>query len=519
MANFNNGTVTITVSGGTAPYIYTLLDVNNTAVPDSAYTNFSNDITSSLETFTFGDPNDTSGNSGLAPGDYSIRAVDINGCIINSNSITVGGFVAPTPTPTASTTATATATPTPSASEAVTPTPTPSTSSEISEYVSLVANASEVDEGNQIQFTLQGANVPDGSIVYYTITGGDVEPDDLLNPAEMTGEFEMDADSATINITVLADALTEGTENLTMKLDDPDSNGLTTGGLIVEVQINDTSQNVPTATATATATPTPTPTVSTTSTATPTPSPSESPGASPTPTVSTTSTATPTPTVSTTSTATPTPTASTTATATPTPTVSTTSTATPTPTVSTTNTATPTPTASTTATATPTPTVSTTSTATPTPTPSPSSSEVPVTSYILRTGSTYPYASSGNLTSDFPQYKQDNSPQSSGMWGNILADWLAYPSDYGQISTVNSWNAGTTSFSYAADGQSSYYFIAIPDSAGVPDLTVNSKLSIVGGLGADTAADKLSFPYNSENWTLYKMNTGAQNAAITVDYV
>jgi hypothetical protein len=160
-----------------------------------------------------------------------------------------------------------------------------------------------------------------------------------------------------------------------------------------------------------------------------------------------------------------------------------------------------------------------TSTATPTPTPLLSSSEVPVTSYILRTGSTYPYASSGNLTSDFPQYKQDNSPQSSGMWGNILADWLAYPSDYGQISTVNSWNAGTTSFSYAADGQSSYYFIAIPDSAGVPDLTVNSKLSIVGGLGADTAADKLSFPYNSENWTLYKMNTGAQNAAITVDYV
>ena len=47
MANFNNGTVTITVSGGTAPYVYTLLDVNGDAVLDSAYTNFTNNVTSS----------------------------------------------------------------------------------------------------------------------------------------------------------------------------------------------------------------------------------------------------------------------------------------------------------------------------------------------------------------------------------------------------------------------------------------------------------------------------------------
>jgi len=218
------------------------------------------------------------------------------------------------------------------------------------------------------------------------------------------------------------------------------------------------------------------------------------------PTATATATATPTPTVSTTNTATPTPTASTTNT--PTPTVSTTNTPTPTPTSSTTNTPTPTPTSST--------------SATPTPTPSTSEAGVP-DSYLLRTGSTYPYASTGNLVADWPQYTSDNAPQSE--FGAILGDWIANPGSYGQLGTVSTWNAGTTSFSYTADGQASWYFIAIPDSAGVPDLTVNSKLSIVGGLGADIAPEKVTFTYNSENWTLYRMNTGAQNAAITVDYV
>ena len=522
MANFNNGTVTITVSGGTAPYVYTLLDVNGDIIPDAAYTYFSNNQTSSLETYTFGDPNDTLGTSGLAPGDYSIRAVDANGCIINSNLTTVGGFVAPTPTPTASTSAT--------------PTPTP-TSSESQGYVGLTASVPNTDEGLNVVFTVTTVNIPEFTTVGYTLTG--IDGNDLVNSGLMNGTFTIDDQNAgDVMITIKADNLTENEETLTMTLDALDSISVATGELNVDVIINDSSIDIPTPTATATATPTPTPstsepvptatatatatptpTVSTTNT--PTPTPSSSVGVTPTPTVSTTATATPTPTVSTTNTPTPTPstsepvpTATATATATPTPTVSTTNTATPTPTVSTTNTPTPTPTSSTTNTPTPTPTSSTS--ATPTPTPSTSEAGVP-DSYLLRTGSTYPYASTGNLVADWPQYTSDNAPQSD--FGPILVDWIANPGSYGQLGTVSTWNAGTTSFSYTADGQASWYFIAIPDSAGVPDLTVNSKLSIVGGLGADIAPEMVTFTYNSENWTLYRMNTGAQNAAITVDYV
>jgi len=532
MANFNNGTVTITVSGGTAPYVYTLLDVNGDIIPDAAYTYFSNNQTSSLETYTFGDPNDTLGTSGLAPGDYSIRAVDANGCIINSNLTTVGGFVAPTPTPTASTSAT--------------PTPTP-TSSESQGYVGLTASVPNTDEGLNVVFAVTTVNIPEFTTVGYTLTG--IDGNDLVNSGLMNGTFTIDDQNAgDVMIGIKADNLTEGAETLTMTLDVTDSISVATGELNVDVIINDSSIDIPTPTATATATPTPTPstsepvptatatatatptpTVSTTNT--PTPTPSSSVGVTPTPTVSTTATATPTPTVSTTNTPTPTPstsepvpTATATATATPTPTVSTTNTATPTPTASTTNT--PTPTVSTTNTPTPTPTSSTTNTPTPTPTsstsatptPTPSTSEAGVPdSYLLRTGSTYPYASTGNLVADWPQYTSDNAPQSE--FGAILGDWIANPGSYGQLGTVSTWNAGTTSFSYTADGQASWYFIAIPDSAGVPDLTVNSKLSIVGGLGADIAPEKVTFTYNSENWTLYRMNTGAQNAAITVDYV
>ena len=489
MANFNNGTVTINVSGGTAPFVYTLLDENGAAVLDSAYTNFTNNQTSINRSFTFGDVTDITGEGGLAPGLYSIKAVDTLGCTIESNQVTVEGFVVPTPTPTSS--ASATPTPTPTSSASTTPTPTP-TSSESQGYVSLTASVPNLAEGTLVTFALNSVNIPDNTTVDYILSGTGITSDDLVNAAQMTGSFLMDGNLGDVSISIKDDNTLEGDETLTMTLVVLDSNGVATNELSVDVIIND--QGV---------LPTPSPTVSTTNTPTPTPSESE-----PVPTATATATPTPSPSESE-----PVPTATATASATPTPTASTTNTPTPSPTVSTTNTPTPTPTSSSTNTPTPTPTSSTSAT----PTPTPSSSEIAITSYILRTGSTYPYASGGDLVSDYPQYTVDNQPHNE--FGPILTDWLANPGSYGQIGTVNSWNAGTTSFSYTADGQSSYYFIAIPDSAGVPDLTVNYKLSIVGGLGADTAASKVTFTYNSEGWTLYKMNTGAQNAAITVDYV
>ena len=441
MANFNNGTVTITVSGGTAPYVYTLLDVNGDAVLDSAYTNFTNNVTSSSTSFTFGDVTDTTGEGGLAPGVYSIKSVDANGCIAESNQVTVEGFVAPTPTPEPTATEVP-ATPTPTATIAPTPTPTaiPQT------YDGLTASVPQTDEGLNIIFAVSTTNVPDGNRVNYTLTG--ISSADLVNAAQMTGEFYIDGDMGDVSIGILEDNLTEGTETLTMTLDATDDGGIATGSLTVDVNILDSSLS-PTPTPTATGEPTPTPTEVP---ATPTPTATEVP-------------ATPTPT----------------ATEVP---------------------ATPTPTA----------------TEVP-PTPTPTATEAPVTSYILRTGDTYPYASGGNLVSSFPQYTIDNVAHNE--FGPILADWIANPASYGQLNTVSSWVENSTQFTYTSDGQSSYYFIAIPDSAGVPDLTGANKLSIVGGLGPDVAAEKVSFNYNAESWTLYRMNTGKQGQTedLIVDYV
>ena len=441
MANFNNGTVTITVSGGTAPYVYTLLDVNGDAVLDSAYTNFTNNVTSSSTSFTFGDVTDTTGEGGLAPGVYSIKSVDANGCIAESNQVTVAGFVAPTPTPEPTATEVP-ATPTPTATIAPTPTPTaiPQT------YDGLTASVPQTDEGLNIIFAVSTTNVPDGNRVNYTLTG--ISSADLVNAAQMTGEFYIDGDMGDVSIGILEDNLTEGTETLTMTLDATDDGGIATGSLTVDVNILDSSLS-PTPTPTATGEPTPTPTEVP---ATPTPTATEVP-------------ATPTPT----------------ATEVP---------------------ATPTPTA----------------TEVP-PTPTPTATEAPVTSYILRTGDTYPYASGGNLVSSFPQYTIDNVAHNE--FGPILADWIANPASYGQLNTVSSWVENSTQFTYTSDGQSSYYFIAIPDSAGVPDLTGANKLSIVGGLGPDVAAEKVSFNYNAESWTLYRMNTGKQGQTedLIVDYV
>ncbi len=493
MANITNGTVSVTVSGGVGPYQYTLLNAgNNLPVPQNAYPTFQNPVNSVVSnSFTFGNATDYSGNSGVVAGDYKIKIVDGNGCETFTNVLTVNANT-PSPTATPVPTAVPTATPVP-------PTPMPTATAIPQTYDGLTASVPQTDEGLNIIFAVSTTNVPDGNRVNYTLTG--ISSADLVNAAQMTGEFYIDGDMGDVSIGILEDNLTEGTETLTMTLDATDDGGIATGSLTVDVNILDSSLS-PTPTPTATGEPTPTPTEVP---ATPTPTATEVP-ATPTPTA-TEVPATPTPTATEVP-PTPTPTA-TEVPATPTPTA--TATATPTPTA--TATATPTPTA-TEVPATPTP----TATEVP-PTPTPTATEAPVTSYILRTGDTYPYASGGNLVSSFPQYTIDNVAHNE--FGPILADWIANPASYGQLNTVSSWVENSTQFTYTSDGQSSYYFIAIPDSAGVPDLTGANKLSIVGGLGPDVAAEKVSFNYNAESWTLYRMNTGKQGQTedLIVDYV
>ena len=126
MADFNNGTVTVTISGGTAPFVYTLLSGSGVEISNGTYANFTNNVSSSASSFTFGDVADQTGASGLAAGTYRVKITDANGCEIESNNVTVNSWQAPTPTATAE----PTATPVPPTATPVPPTPTATATAE-----------------------------------------------------------------------------------------------------------------------------------------------------------------------------------------------------------------------------------------------------------------------------------------------------------------------------------------------------------------------------------------------------
>jgi len=103
MADYNNGSVTVTVTGGQAPYTYTLQELigsNYVTVPDNEYTSpaWDNPVTVSSTTYTFGnsagpDQNTTINETGIRPGTYRVRIVDASGsCEIFTDAIVVDEF-------------------------------------------------------------------------------------------------------------------------------------------------------------------------------------------------------------------------------------------------------------------------------------------------------------------------------------------------------------------------------------------------------------------------------------------
>ncbi|MGB6035390.1 MAG: hypothetical protein WBG42_03920 [Cryomorphaceae bacterium] len=94
----------------------------------------------------------------------------------------------------------------------------------------LAADAASADEGTTATFTLTTTNVAEGTEVAYTLSG--VDAADVTGG--LTGTATVGADgTATISVPLVADAVTEGPETLTVTLD----NGLATANTIV----NDTS--------------------------------------------------------------------------------------------------------------------------------------------------------------------------------------------------------------------------------------------------------------------------------------
>jgi hypothetical protein len=106
-------------------------------------------------------------------------------------------------------------------------------SDETLQVVRLTSDKTAVNEGDAVSFTLETMNIAPGTVLNFTI-GGDVDTNDILS-GSLSGQVTIDADGkAVIQINLVADSLTEGTELLE----------LTIAGQTVGVDVADTSTTV-----------------------------------------------------------------------------------------------------------------------------------------------------------------------------------------------------------------------------------------------------------------------------------
>lgn len=95
----------------------------------------------------------------------------------------------------------------------------------------ITASSNAINEGDSVTFTLATTHMTDGSTIAYTITGIDQAD---LSSGSLTGNFTVTNNTATQSFTLANDATTEGTENMTLAL----NNGLASADVVV---ITDTS--------------------------------------------------------------------------------------------------------------------------------------------------------------------------------------------------------------------------------------------------------------------------------------
>jgi len=98
---------------------------------------------------------------------------------------------------------------------------------------SLAPDDFNTTEGDTVTFTLTTTNVIDSTILPYTISGVDENDIDI----SLTGAFTVNSNTASVDITLAEDFLTEGTETLVLELDN--------GKAISGVTIQDTSIGLP----------------------------------------------------------------------------------------------------------------------------------------------------------------------------------------------------------------------------------------------------------------------------------
>ena len=101
-----------------------------------------------------------------------------------------------------------------------------------------VTSPASANEGDTVTFTVNTTDIQDGTTVGYTISG--IDSGDL-SAGSLTGNFTINSNTGTVNVTLANDVTTEGSEIMTLTLAATDSEGTTTNGISTNTTINDTS--------------------------------------------------------------------------------------------------------------------------------------------------------------------------------------------------------------------------------------------------------------------------------------
>ena len=137
----------------------------------------------------------------------------------------------------------------------------------------------------------------------------------------------------------------------------------------------------------------------------------------------------------------------------------------------------------------------------------------PELAYFFHLGNgTYPYAQ--DLIGG-TWYKADNSVAADFAEG--FADALANPSSYETINSVSSISSGDQ-FVFPTSQATNYYWLLIPDSYGIPDLTGVARLADTQNNINDVAAQVLATTVNGQPYKLYRINLLPTQTGVTIQY-
>jgi len=111
----------------------------------------------------------------------------------------------------------------------------------------------------------------------------------------------------------------------------------------------------------------------------------------------------------------------------------------------------------------------------------------------------------------------NNASTSNPLFEDIFADMLANPGSYQTVNTQTGISSGDQ-FVFGTANSANFYWIAIADNLGVPDLTQNARLADTNNNINDVAGGKLAFNHNGVAYTLYRVNLAASAGGVTIQY-